>query len=252
MIGSSAIIHLKQFIGFVKHFFRVIITIFLMLIIKNIEGVILQWMTQNSKFRTAKYWFQYVQYIGIVKEYIRAERTSDWLLHLSCVERLLNLFAATGHTHYTKSARIYLQQMKELPLKHPDIHKDFVEKCFHSIQRTDKFWSGLWSDLIIEQVMMRSIKSSGGLTRGRGFGESTRNQWIMTAHQFAAIDESMTDLTRVERTSSEQHKDMSEARRSRDVADFQTVYEWLKESNPFCMADEQLKSLSTGIMGKVN
>ena len=48
-----------------------------------------------SDFRTAEYWYQYIQYIDIVKNYIRAERTGDWLLHLASVEKMLNLFAAT-------------------------------------------------------------------------------------------------------------------------------------------------------------
>ena len=87
------------------------------------------------------------------------------------------------------------------------------------------------------------------LTRGRGFKESTRNQWIMTAHQSAAINKSMTELTMVDRSSSEQHKDLSESRRSRDAADFQKVYEWFSERNPFGMADKHLKSLSTGKIG---
>ena len=29
-------------------------------------------------------------------------------------------------------------------------------------------WAGLSTDLMIEQVMMRSLKASGGITRGRG------------------------------------------------------------------------------------
>ena len=36
---------------------------------------------------------------------------------------------------------------------------------------TEKNWAGLWTDLTIEQFLMRAIKSSGGLTRGRGISE---------------------------------------------------------------------------------
>ena len=35
-------------------------------------------LSQTS--RTAKFWIQYVDYIGIVKNFIRAERTGDWNL----------------------------------------------------------------------------------------------------------------------------------------------------------------------------
>ena len=212
-----------------------------------INSEICKWRDQFGEFRTAKYWLQYMEYISVVKCYIKAERTGDWLLHLATVEKMLNLFAATGHIHYTKSARIYLQEMIDLKTKCPDIHDHFVSFGHHSIRRSDRFWAGLWSDLVIEQVMMRSIKSSGGLTRGRGFTESVRNQWVSTAHQVASIHEGMLEVTKAQSGTSEQHVEMSEARKQRDSADCQKFYSWLKEHNPFDKEEKRLKSLSTGI-----
>lgn len=48
---------------------------------------------------TAKLWLQYIEYIGILKLFIRAERTGNWSLHLLAVTKMLNLFAATGQPH---------------------------------------------------------------------------------------------------------------------------------------------------------
>ena len=42
----------------------------------------------------------------------------------------------------------------------------FVEHGYFPIKRSDHFWVGLCPDLVIEQVMIRSIKGQGGLTRG--------------------------------------------------------------------------------------
>ena len=39
---------------------------------------------------------------------------------------------------------------------------------YHVVLRSDAFWAGLSTDLVIEQELMRSVKSVGGLTRGRG------------------------------------------------------------------------------------
>ena len=127
----------------------------------------------QSENETAKFWINYMEYIGIVKRYIKAERTGNWKLHLSTVKDMLNLFAATGHLHYAKSARFYLQQMCELETSHPDVYHVFSNSGFHAVRRNDRIWSGLWSDLVIEQFMMRAIKTSGGLTRGRGMNESS-------------------------------------------------------------------------------
>jgi hypothetical protein len=73
--------------------------------------------------RTAKLWLQYIQYIDILKSFIRAERTCDWNAHLLSLSRMLNLFAASGHNHYAKSVRLYLQLMCELPHTHPWLHE---------------------------------------------------------------------------------------------------------------------------------
>ena len=36
------------------------------------------------------------------------------------------------------------------------------------VRRTDKYWVGLGCDIVIEQTLMRILKSNGGLTRGNG------------------------------------------------------------------------------------
>ena len=100
---------------------------------------------------------------------------------------------------------------------------------------------------MIEQVLMRSLKSAGGLTRGRGFSESVRHQWTFTAHQYATIHDAMTRLSNVHLTTSDQHVEMTDARRSRDFDDCQKMYAWIKDRNPFLKTDKRLKSLSTGV-----
>ena len=55
-----------------------------------------------EKSRTAKLWLQYIEYVETLKLFIRSERTGNWNLHLLAVEKMLNLFAATGHIHYAK------------------------------------------------------------------------------------------------------------------------------------------------------
>ena len=124
---------------------------------------------------------------------------------------MFNIFAATGHVHYAKSACLYLQQMMELETDYPWVHKNFTENGYHTIRRSNKFWAGLWSDLIIEQVMIRSLKSRGGITRGRGVTESVRVLWTNTAHRCGAIHEPMTNLTGKKRKSSEQHLELGQS-----------------------------------------
>ena len=45
-----------------------------------------------------------MDYIDTLKLFIRAERVGNWNMHIIAVGRMLNLFAATGHFNYAKSA----------------------------------------------------------------------------------------------------------------------------------------------------
>ena len=120
-----------------------------------------------------------MDYINVAKKIIYPERTSNWDMHLNVLWKMLNLFAATGHINYAKSARLYLQQMNKLPETHPYLYNEFVNGN-HTAQRTKWNWTGIWTDLAIEQTMMRSIKSRGGLTDDRGMAESVRHMWALS------------------------------------------------------------------------
>ena len=73
---------------------------------------------------------------------------------------MLPNFAAAGHNLYTKSAYLYLQTILSLEDDHPDVFRSY-QNGHHVIRRSDKYWAGLSTDLIIEQVLMRSVKICG-------------------------------------------------------------------------------------------
>jgi len=84
--------------------------------IQKLERTLAEYsLNLSTQSRTAKLCLQYVKYIQIVKDFIRAERTGSLDLHLCTVSKMLNLFAATGHNNYTKCGRLYLQMRIELP-----------------------------------------------------------------------------------------------------------------------------------------
>ena len=197
--------------------------------------------------RTSKLWLRYLQYVSILKKFIFAERTSNWQLHLDSSAEMLNLFASTGHINYAKSARFYIQQMKSLQEDHPWLFEQFT-KGEHAVKRSNHSWAGLWSDLVIEQTLMRSVKSRGGLTRGRGMNESVRHMWVLTLNYSASIHDAMTNLTGIVTKSSEQHIDLRASRRKQDNEHGLKFTAWLQERNPFSFQDENLHSLSTGVI----
>ena len=160
---------------------------------------------------------------------------------------MLNLFAATGYINYAKSARLYLQQMLELPMSHPWLHSKLSTEGHFFIRRTDEFWAGLWPDLVIEQVLMRSIKNRGGLTRGRGMSESVCMLWIRSMHCCGMMHQAMASLTNHTHSTSDQHEELGKSRISRDQKDFDEVAIWINEMNPFDANRVKLQSLTSGL-----
>ena len=197
--------------------------------------------------QTARLWIQYADYIDVVKLFITAARIGDWHLHLLAAEKMLNLFAATGHVHYVKSTRPYLQLVYDLSETSPWLYNKFAEEGYHTIRRSKRYWSGLWSDLAIEQVMLKSLKSRGGLTTGRGMTERVRHQWVHSMHRCSSVHYAMTVLTGLGTKSSEQHEKIGSSKCERDRDDMTNIIEWFTQHEPFDMNVSSLRSLSTGI-----
>ena len=106
---------------------------------------------------------------------MRAESLANCHLHLEATQQMLPYIAASGHNNYLKSVHLYPQKMSILPKEHLYVYQSFLDGL-QVTRRSDRQWAGLSTDLIIEQVLMRSLKTSGGLTRGRGM-RATASVW---------------------------------------------------------------------------
>jgi len=199
----------------------------------------------SSESRTAKLWMQYLYHVDLVQRFILAERTGNWLLHLSTVSSMLTLFAAAGHHNYAKSARLYLQLMNKLLCTRPWLYDQFISHG-HTVRRTNRFWAGLSTDLIIEQTMMKSLKSHSGLTHGRGLSEPVRNVWVHSMHEMASMHLAVKSFTQMT-SSSDIHTDCGTSRVHHDYKDMLKVVEWLRQHNPFVSSDSKLHALHSGI-----
>ena len=150
---------------------------------------------------------------------------------------MLNLFAAAGRINYAKSARLYLQSTCELPEQYPWLHQCFMEKDYHTIRRSDRYWAGLLLNDQIRPVSMRSIRSRGGLSRGRGMNDGVITMWCHTIHRLASIHGAMSQLTSQFHQTSHQHIELRNARIERDITDLTTIQTWFKDHQP---SDEEV------------
>ena len=177
--------------------------------------------------------------LDILRQFIKAERMGNWRLHLKATYEMLPYFAASGHNLYAKSAYIYYQMMTKLKDTNPTIHDPFM-KWHHVSRRSDRFWASLSSELVIKQVLMRSVKTTGGLTRGRGMDESQQASWLLSMPACAEINVAMQNLT-----------EMSFSKLKRDEKDAKAVLFYLQDRSPFS-SDISLRNISTGAVAQAS
>ena len=95
---------------------------------------------------------------------------------------------------------------------------------------------------------MRSVKSRGGLTRGRGMKEGTRHLGAMNLNDAAAVHQAMNQLAGSTIKTTEQHVDLGHSRCIRDQEDWKRFKTWLLMRNSFEYNDTNLHSLDSGFV----
>ena len=156
---------------------------------------------------------------------------------------MLNLFAASGHNNYAKSCRLYLQSAVSLEYDFPELYNQFMMGN-HTVKRTEKAWSGLWTDLSIEQMLMKSLKGRGGVV-GRGITENVLNVWTKTMHRTAEVSAALDECIENPKDY-HNHKELGVSRIKRDHDDYGKVSDFFRSNNPFIVS-EKLIGLRSGI-----
>lgn len=201
---------------------------------------------------TAELWLQYFNFVMLAIRYIEAERLGNWHLHLYCVQQMLPVYHAAGHSNYVKAIQIYLQEMSKLQdIMDPEEYRKFTGGQF-TVRRTEKAWAGIWTDMTIEQMLMRTIHTGAqGLSHGRGMTSSVMTRFLEGMPYAIEIMNQLEEYVNIKWESSDQHVDVTPARQKRDASDRQAFKAWLQTHNPFIQSPK-LQSLSTGLVGDAN
>ena len=56
----------------------------------------------------------------------------------------------------------------------------------HTVRRISKKWSGIWTDLSIEQILIKSFKGRSSVVY-RGISTNVMRVWIQTMHRYAKV-----------------------------------------------------------------
>ena len=90
----------------------------------------------------------YLKMIGILYNFLAAERAGVWDLHIQAIEDMLPYIVSAGHNKHASCLPHYFAAMKELPLM---VKSEFEKGNFTVRQLSGKF-NGVWSDMALKQT----------------------------------------------------------------------------------------------------
>lgn len=116
----------------------------------------------------------------------------------------------------------------------PDKYLKFAENGLFTIRRTNKPWSGIWSDMTIEQTAMRFFGTGKeGTQHGRTMTDSIVSRFILgMSYAFEVLDQ-LERLTNYRSTSSDQHVELTSSRQQKDKEDIEVFKCWLDDHGIF-------------------
>ena len=128
--------------------------------------------------QTCKLWLDcLVKPVFLAMDFIRAERESDFPLHVACLKAMHSYFFAAGRVNYSRAVASYLMNIEILPA---NIIKGFLEGN-HVMRHQRGIWNGISSDMFIESTFMRYGHSRTGVI-GLTLKPETLKVWALSRH----------------------------------------------------------------------
>ena len=97
----------------------------------NMQEVVemLERFKQDSRSRSKMFafWEEYCTMVIILLQFIKAERSGNWKLHLSAIAAMLPYFFAMDRPNYARWLPVYLCDMNHLEADHPQTYQEFVK-----------------------------------------------------------------------------------------------------------------------------
>ena len=132
------------------------------------------------------------------------------------------------------------QQMSQHMSKYKKTFDMFLSEGYHTVRYNSDEWSGTWSDISIEQTVMKSAKSSGGLTGGRmRTKNSAHNLWCTTLDHMSSINHLMGSSISAKSVKDAPHIDARKMSMRRDSAIFDNLMLWFTDNDPFDSSRER-------------
>ena len=166
---------------------------------------------------TSQFWWQYMDMVGILLMFIRAQRDGLWDLHLYAFRRMLPFYFRYDHTHYARWGTVYLSEMNRLP---QEVLQEFQEGNF-VVKESERRFSQVEPDHSQEWLNGTGKKSGGiiGITRT----VTALSKWALSFYLRSYLASSTRQMLDVEMEHEYVHNDLVPSRIRRDNSDENTV-----------------------------
>ena len=118
-------------------------------------------------------------------QFVKAERTGNWELHLSSVSVMVPHFFAMDRPNYARWLPLNIMGMRQLATKHPEGHQEFVND-YHTVSRSGKPFAQVWTDMALEQTTNADSKSKERII-GISQNPGALDCWFLTSHEHASV-----------------------------------------------------------------
>ena len=195
------------------------------------------------------FWDEYCSMVTTLLQFLKAERTGNWKLHLSSTAAMLPQFFAMDRQNYARYLPVYLADMQKLELTHPEVYKEFAEGN-HSISRSGQPFSQVSTDMALEQSINADSKSSGGVI-GISQSPSALERWFLTIHERASITSALKAMFGLQDGEQASHKEAAPRRVRRDEEDVKKMISCFSSglmTNSFNLDSNALLNIATGVV----
>ena len=195
------------------------------------------------------FWDEYCFMVTTLLQFLKAERTGNWKLHLFSTAAMLPQFFAMDRQNYARYLPVHLADVQKLELTHPDVYKEFAEGN-HSISRSGQPFSQVSTDMALEQSINADSKSSGGVI-GISQSPSALERWFLTIHERASITSALKAMFGLQDGDQASHKEAAPRRVRRDEEDVKKMISCFSSglmTNPFNLDSDALLNIATGVV----
>ncbi|GFS06183.1 hypothetical protein ElyMa_002958800 [Elysia marginata] len=185
--------------------------------------------------------------VWLLLHFIRATKTNNIHLHVSCLNKLCPLLFSMNYHNYAKYLSIYFVSLANLNHSHPGAEEMLMDNGF-SVSRSNTPAGRIAVDMTIEQTINKHAKTKGGIV---GFSRSLPSyyRWSVTRHSQADYVSATQKMINKRSADTDSHKELSTAEKRESEREskihFLKVLAFSAFINPF-EVEEGLVSLASG------